>query len=117
MKKHFASAILFLFLFAGSTIAQQIKGIVSDSKTNEPIPGATVFLKGTTIGATTDVDGKFELTLLESNSNILVISVVGYQTQELKINKDGKPIAVKIKSAETELKTVEITGSRISEKQ
>ena len=46
---------------AFSTFAQKISGVIRDGKTNEPIIGAIVSLKGTSIGSSTDIDGKFEL--------------------------------------------------------
>lgn len=48
----------------------------------EPIPGAAVIVKGTTIGTVTDFDGKFNLTRVPNNA-VLVISFVGLKTQEI----------------------------------
>ena len=59
-----------------------IKGIVTDSITGEPLPYVAVLLKGTTIGGTTDLDGKFELSNVPPQG-VLVVSYVGYQTQEI----------------------------------
>lgn len=39
--------------------AQTVSGIIKDAKTNEALFGATVVIKGTTIGGLTDIDGKF----------------------------------------------------------
>ena len=60
-----------------------IRGSVVD-KAGGPLPGATVFLKGTTIGTTTDVDGKFTLKGIKEG-DIIVFSFVGMQSQEVTI--------------------------------
>lgn len=66
---------------------RKITGVVVDA-TNEPIIGANVVVKGTTIGVITDVDGKFTLDVPAKAT--LQISFIGYISQELKIsNKES----------------------------
>lgn len=79
-KIFFALLALFLSL---SAFAQKItiSGEVVDSQ-NEPIIGASVLEKGTTNGIITDLDGKFSLSV--SPASTLVISYVGYKSQEVK---------------------------------
>lgn len=62
--------------------AQQItvKGLVKDG-TGEPVIGANVLVKGTTNGTITDFDGNFQLTA--NQGDIIVVSFIGYSTQEL----------------------------------
>lgn len=40
-------------------MAKEIKGVVVDKKTNAPLAGANVFIRGTTLGAATDINGRF----------------------------------------------------------
>ncbi|MEI6679365.1 MAG: TonB-dependent receptor [Mariniphaga sp.] len=61
----------------------RVSGKVTDSS-GAPIPGASVVVKGTTIGITTDNDGKFSLTLPE-DAKTLVFSFIGMRTQEISI--------------------------------
>ncbi len=61
-----------------------ISGIVKD-ETNEPIPGVSVFLKNTTIGTITDINGKYNLDNIPEDG-ILVYSFVGMTTKEIKVN-------------------------------
>lgn len=81
--------LLFLlaFLFCTYTIwgqGQTIKGKVTSPTDNEPIIGASVMVKGTVNGTITDIDGNFQLS---ANTNAtLVISFVGYITQEISLN-------------------------------
>lgn len=60
-----------------------IKGLVKDNATGEPVIGANVVEKGTTNGVVTDFDGAFALNV-ESNA-ILVVSYIGYQTKEIPV--------------------------------
>lgn len=97
--------------------SQSLNGTITDAKTGEAMIGATVVIKGTTNGTTTDVDGKFNLTVSQQLPVTLIISIVGYQKQEIEISQVDKPITIKLKSSEVELKNVDVVGSRISEKQ
>ena len=65
------------------TIAQTVSGRVTD-EADAPIPGVNVLVKGTTIGTTTDTDGKFALEVPDDNA-ILVFSFIGYQSQEVTV--------------------------------
>lgn len=104
---------LLLALLATSTYAQQppITGTVSDTE-GELIIGASVAWKNSTIGTTTDVDGKFEIKPLTGNKE-LTISFIGYEPVTLAINsKTAFPIEVKLKPG-IELKEVQVTGRKI----
>ncbi|MDR2087153.1 MAG: SusC/RagA family TonB-linked outer membrane protein [Dysgonamonadaceae bacterium] len=75
--------LLFLFLFCSATYAQKtVKGQVTD-ETGEPVIGASIAEKGTTRGTVTDFDGNFQLTVAENA--VLVISYIGYATQEVPV--------------------------------
>ncbi len=74
---------LFLFLFSGFALqAQTVKGTVK-SVTGEGIPGATIVVKGTTRGTNASREGAF--TIKCSPKEILVISSIGYKTQEVPV--------------------------------
>ncbi|MEX0274756.1 MAG: SusC/RagA family TonB-linked outer membrane protein, partial [Flavobacteriaceae bacterium] len=74
--------ILALLFLVGMSHAQTITGNVSDA--SGPLPGASVVVKGTATGATTDFDGNYSL---NANENaVLVFSYIGYSTQEVPIN-------------------------------
>ena len=60
-----------------------VSGVVKD-KSGIPIPGATVVLKGSTIGTITDMDGKYTLTDMPADGTLL-ISFVGMRMQEVPI--------------------------------
>ena len=86
-KVHFiCTCLTFLLLFPLGIYAQQgsITGQVVDEK-GETIIGATVQIKGTTVGAITDIDGNF--TVKGEVGNTLIVSFVGYATLEVKVTK------------------------------
>ncbi len=70
------------FLFAQT---HKITGIVYDGDSRLGIPGVTVVEKNTQNGTTTDIDGKYSLSVSSSNAT-LVVSFIGYQKQEITIN-------------------------------
>ncbi|WP_342327352.1 TonB-dependent receptor [Pedobacter sp. FW305-3-2-15-E-R2A2] len=63
---------------------QELKGRVTDEK-GGPLPGVSLKLKGSNIGATTDQNGNFSINIPE-NKGTLVFSFVGYTTQEIQLN-------------------------------
>lgn len=61
-----------------------VRGTVLD-ETDLPLPGVNVILKGTSIGTTTDYDGKFEFPQKLEANDVLVFSYIGYDTKEYKV--------------------------------
>ncbi len=64
-------------------MAQSIVGVVTDAKTNEPLIGAMVTVKGTDRKAVTDIDGKFRLDGLRSGKYALLVTYVGFKSQTI----------------------------------
>jgi TonB-linked SusC/RagA family outer membrane protein len=89
-----------------SATAQIIVGSVTDAG-GGPLIGATVQVKGTGIGTTTDVDGKFAMSKIGNNS-ILVISSLGYETREVAVK--GKSIMVQLNMIVNDLDETVIKG-------
>ena len=85
MKKRLLG-FLVLFLVAGATaMAQQtVSGRVTSSADGAPLPGVSVLVKGTNTGTSTDVDGRFTLSVPDNNST-LVLSFIGFTTQEIEV--------------------------------
>lgn len=67
------------------TAQHSVSGTVMDATNEEVLPGVNVLVKGTTIGAATDVDGKFSLEA-PSSQDTLVFSFIGYQVFEVPID-------------------------------
>jgi len=70
-----------VLIFAANT--GKIKGIITDKDTGQPVAGASVQLVGTTIGAITDPDGNYLLTMIKPGTYQLRITSIGYDTIEL----------------------------------
>ncbi|RHR80557.1 SusC/RagA family TonB-linked outer membrane protein [Odoribacter sp. AF15-53] len=85
-----------------------VTGSVKDEN-GEPLPGATIILKGTRIGMTTNEQGNFTLVLPERDTVILLISFIGYETREVTVKGDEK-INVKLKVMSSDLEGVVVTG-------
>ena len=83
MKKSILKSFLTLLavLFTAGMYAQTVNGTVTSS--DGPMPGATVQVKGTNTGTTTDFDGNFSIAA--SADDVLVVSFVGYSTQEVAV--------------------------------
>lgn len=58
-----------------------IRGVVSEQSTNEPLTGVSVYVKGTTIGTTTNINGEYQL-IVPSEDAVLVFSFIGKRTVE-----------------------------------
>ena len=80
--------VLLACLFASFTLAmaqtRRVTGTVVD-EAGDPIIGASVLVKGTNTGTITDVEGNFVLATVPTSANTLVVSFVGYATQEVAI--------------------------------
>lgn len=87
----FCVALTLLLSFAGVSYAQSIRitGKVTTKATGEPMPGASVSLKGTPTGTVTDVNGAYTLNLPQGGGT-LVVSFVGTLTQERRVTQAGE---------------------------
>ena len=87
MKERLLMLLACFFLSMGLVCAQisTVTGIVVSADDNEPIVGASVLVKGTTLGTVTDLDGRYSINNVPADAKILVISYVGMTTQELAI--------------------------------
>ncbi len=94
------------FLCFGLAQAQEVSGTVSDA--TGPLPGASVVVKGTTTGTQTDFDGNYTLDGVAEDAT-LVISYIGYATQEVAVNGQST-INVTLAEDATALDEVVIIG-------
>lgn len=89
--KIFKNVLLYGFLFLSTiTVFSQSKitGGVMDGELNQPLAGASVVIKGTTTGTSTDFDGKFVLTTTEKAGE-LVITYLGFETKTVSFTTSG----------------------------
>jgi TonB-linked SusC/RagA family outer membrane protein len=95
MKTIYKKLLFLMVLLPFSMLAQNtLNGVIVDAKTNDPVPGANVIVKGTQNSASSDFDGKFRLDKLK-NGDKISISFLGYADQEISFNGQ-KSITVKL---------------------
>lgn len=82
----FLTILLLSIQFTAIGQSTKIRGVIVDSKTNQPLPFVNIAFKGTTIGTTSDFDGNYFLET-RTPSDTLHISFVGYKEQAFKIQK------------------------------
>jgi len=87
---------------------QEIKGQVKDDKGN-PLPGVSIVVKGTATGTNTDMDGNFTITVPEGKT-VLVVSSVGFQTQEINIAGKTSLTIVMAAGATGQLSDIVVVG-------
>jgi len=85
-----------------------IKGSVTESTDSEPVLGASILIKGTATGTVTDLDGQFEL-VVPSNESILVVSFIGFQSQEIVVG-NRSTVNVVLDYSSEELSEVVVTA-------
>lgn len=84
-----------------------ISGVVTDEN-GAPLPGASIVEKGTGNGTTTDFDGNYSIDVASENS-VLVISYIGYLTQETKVGS-ASTLNIQLKPDSSELEEVVVIG-------
>jgi TonB-linked SusC/RagA family outer membrane protein len=113
MKRKVMVFLTSLLVSLGFATAQTVTGVVIFEEDGEPVIGATVLVKGTTTGTTTDMDGNFTLFNLPSSAKILQISFIGMKTQEVAIAPN---LRIVLKSDAEVLEEVVVTGMQRMDK-
>ena len=91
----------------------KVSGVVTAEEDGLPIVGASVLVKGTTVGTVTDIDGKFNLTNVPSSAKTLVVSYIGMKSQELAIKQN---MSIVLKGDAAILEEVVVTGYGVTKK-
>jgi len=91
-----------------------ITGIVRDKSTGEALPFATVMIKGTTTGTSTNVDGYFTLLKVPSDTSVLIAQYVGYGNTEIYLTPQTpkKNFTIEIQPSSQNLKAITVVGHR-----
>ncbi|MDR6197160.1 TonB-dependent receptor [Siphonobacter sp. SORGH_AS_0500] len=100
-----------------SLVAETVSSIARDriiqgkvtSETGEPLPGVNVLVKGTSIGASTNPEGNYQLSLPDQAAATLIFTSIGYQKQEIAIGNQTS-LNVQLKSDEKALQEVVVVG-------
>ena len=109
---HRYTLMCILFLIVGSLLSvvqaqvRTLTGRVID-ETGETVPGASIVIKGTTTGTTTDFDGKFSIRV--DSGDVLEISFIGYEKQTVKVTKESS-LEIKLRSDTQQLEEVQVVA-------
>ena len=100
-------------VWAQDGITTGLQGRVRDAETNEPIPFVQIVFDGTTVGAETDMDGRFSISNNQGYTSVS-FRMMGYESQKMKIQrgKTKKRVTIKMVPRGKTLGTVEITAKK-----
>jgi iron complex outermembrane receptor protein len=119
MKKFFTSIMplcVVFFLFAFAAIAQtKVGGKVNDQGSKESLAGVSILVKGKVIGTITDTKGNFSLSTSLQAPFTLVVSMVGYERQEIAITGNKTDLAISLKEQSVMGQEIVVSASRIEE--
>lgn len=110
--KSISAFLVCLFLVESSFAQIKLNGKVVDSKTQHPIIGASVTVRGVSGGTTTDSSGMFFISAPEGR--ILVVSYIGYQNQEVKITSGATDLQISMSQDVQSMTEVVVTALGIS---
>ena len=87
MKRKLMLLLTCLFVGIGLVTAQnsRVTGVVVSQEDGQPVVGASILVKGTTVGSITDLDGNFVLSNVPGSAKSLVVSFIGMKTAEVAI--------------------------------
>ena len=108
----FAFAFVILFqtpLFAQSVI---INGKIENVESKEAVPAASIIIKGGTTGTFSDSHGNFKLPVTQSFPITLIISSIGYETQELVVENANSTVQINLKQASAMGTEVVVSATR-----
>lgn len=97
MKRRIFFSLFSLILSISMLMAQSstVTGIVKSIEDGEPIIGASILVKGTSVGTITNMEGKFVISQVSAKSKVLVVSYVGMKTMEVSIKPGEMLIEMK----------------------
>ncbi len=118
--KTFYTFLLINILTLGISLGQappsvNITGSVKDSENNEVIPGVNLAIKGTVLGTISDGNGKFVLSAKIQTPLILVVSFLGYRTQEIEVTDANQKLAIVLEQGALLGEEIVISASRVEE--
>ena len=108
MKSKLLTFTLFLLTTFGFSQSYEVSGKVVDESSNTTMPGVNIIVKNSNQSLSTDIDGKFKISNLSSES-VLVFSFIGFKSYELKVSK-SQNLTVKLASDSKSLEEVVVIG-------
>ncbi len=114
-------AVLAIMCYSQQTMAQAqrytLRGVITDARSKEPLPGAVVKLSGTTQGTSTDINGAYTLNLsVAEGSHPILITYTGYKpiTRTVLLNQSTVTLNVELSEDALNLDEVVVTGTTVA---
>jgi iron complex outermembrane recepter protein len=110
---------ILLCFFLGSSMSlfgqtQKFSGTITDDN-NNPVAGANIVIKGKIMGTVSQSDGGFELATTVNPPFTIVISMIGYQKQEIEVSTSSSNIQIKLLESSEVMDQIVISASRVEE--
>lgn len=103
-------SVLMAWLMVTNAFAQaNVSGSILSSEDATPIPGVNILVKGTSTGTISDAEGKFTLSLVDPQSAVLVVSFVGFKTQDVAVAGRSE-LSITLEHDSKELSEVVVTA-------
>jgi iron complex outermembrane recepter protein len=119
--RHMPTALLLVVLAAptlwSQTLSNEINGKLIDEETQEPLAGVSIVIKGTVTGTISDSQGAFHLKTKNTFPLTLIVSFVGYKTQEINVASADQSIDLQLAPSSFLGEEVVVTASRVEESQ
>ena len=109
------SLALILFLSASAFAQTKIGGRVTDADSKEPLIGVSIGVKGAVTGTISDAKGNFSLSTNKAGALTIVVSMVGYERQEIPVKGNKTDFQIALKEQATLAQDVVVSASRVEE--
>ncbi|MBK5279256.1 MAG: TonB-dependent receptor [Bacteroidia bacterium] len=106
---------LVLLCYKSFSQSTSITGTVLSSDAKEPLIGANITVKGKLTGTTTNVKGEFTLNVSTTPPFTLVVSVIGFQKQEIEVANSNQPLSISLNPKSELMDEMVFTASRVEE--
>ena len=104
---YFKITFFFFFIFSTLHLSAQLRGVITDSLTNEPLMYISVYYEGKGVGSVSNVNGEYKIET-RRGWNEITFSAIGYKTKVIKITPDQKILNVKMETDDVMLTEVVI---------
>jgi TonB-dependent starch-binding outer membrane protein SusC len=110
MNRKFLPLLMAILILGGYVSAQErsVTGTVVSSEENEPLPGVSIIVEGTTIGTVTNLDGYFNLNVPDQDA-VLVFSFIGYVSKKVKVGPSNE-MRVTLQEEVSQLNEIVVVG-------
>ncbi len=112
--KHFILLLLILCSSTAFSQSIQVTGTIADEQGN-PVAGASILVKGKVTGTVTDASGKFELNTTQALPLTLIVSMVGFQNQEIEVAETSGDLSIVLSESSQLMNEVVVSASRVEE--